>query len=127
MNTMKQNFIYIRAAHEYDAENNISAQRKSIYRYRQLHPDLPDHFDEIVDIGCSGFDNNAPGLTKLLQLVEQDKVGTIIVAELSRLTRNCDLARYYMEELFPKHRVHFIIASDKDEPTSEITVKRASE
>ena len=124
---MKQNFIYIRAAHEHDAENNISAQRKSIYHYRQLHPELPDNFEEIIDSGYSGFDNNAPGRTKLLQLVEQNKVGTIIVAELSRLTRDYDLATYYIEELFPKHHVHFIIACDKGEPTSEITVKRVSE
>lgn len=100
--------MYLRVAHKDENRTGISAQREIICNYRQKHTALPEYFEEIIDEGYSGFDGNAPGLKRIIQLIKQNKVAILIVSDLSRLTRDCNKARMYMEELFPNHNVHFI-------------------
>lgn len=83
---------------------------------------MPEHFEEIIDEGYSGFDSKAPGLERIIQLIEQDKVSILIVAELSCFTRDYRKAKMYMEEAFPKHNVHFVVVNS-NEDTPEIQLK----
>ena len=124
MSSEKLNLVYIRVANTADSENSIATQRNCIFRYQQKHPDLTEHCEEIIDSGYSGLDSQAPGLVRLLQLVKQDLVAIIIVSDLSRLTRNHKLARYYIEDLFPKHHVQLIVACESENNFPEITIEK---
>lgn len=91
---------------------SISSQRFCIQRFlRDQHMD-PDSFEEIADDGYSGTTMRRPGMNKLLKLVEQGKVRTVIVRDLSRFARNYLEAGHYLEFIFPAYGVRFISIND---------------
>ena len=103
------NIAYMRVAHRTNDETEITKQKKRITTYRQQHPELPSHFEEIIDNGYSGFDDDAPGIQRILKLIKENKIAFLIVSDLSRLTRDPHKANIFMEQLFPSHNVNFII------------------
>lgn len=120
MNTEKLNFMYIRVASkeankdlgQNTVTNGILMQRELLNQYRHAHPTLPAEFEEVVDDGYSGIGEAAPGLKKILDLVEQNKVACIIVTDISRLSRNPVIASTYLEDKFPAHGIRFISVKD---------------
>ena len=56
---------------------------------------------------------NRPGMRRLLNLVENSKVRTIIVRDLSRFARNYLEAGHYLEFVFPAYGVRFISINDQ--------------
>lgn len=120
MSDERLNFVYLRLSKEdgdvadgYSEESqSIASQRSCIRQYRRAHPDLPAHFEELVDDGYSGTHFERPGIKKLLNLVEMGRVGTIIVRDLSRFARNYLEAGHYLEFVFPAHDVRFISIND---------------
>ena len=125
MHSDRLNIVYLRVAHKTENGAGISAQRECILKFRHNHPELPEHFDEIIDEGYPGFDSNAPGLKKIIQLIKENKVAILIVSDLSHLTRDYRKAREYMEELFPSHNVDFIVVN-ADDNSPEIHLKEYS-
>lgn len=96
-----------------DSEScSISSQRTCIQQFLAACPDLPDTCAEIVDDGCSGTNLERPGMQRLLQLVDEGKVGTIVVRDLSRFSRNYLEAGHYLEFVFPALDVRFISIND---------------
>ena len=79
---------YVRVSTEQQAETGVSldAQAEKI-RAMAIVQDA-DLVDVIIDAGVSAKDLNRPGLARLLALVEQRNVDTVIVAKLDRLTRS---------------------------------------
>lgn len=116
----KYSFDYLRLSKEdgdvvdgiSEESQSIASQRACIRQYRMMHPDLPEHFDELVDDGFSGTHFERPGIQKILKLVEQDRVDTIIVRDLSRFARNYLDAGHFLEFVFPAHSVRFIAIND---------------
>ena len=97
-----------------DAEESFSigSQRLCIQRYIQQHPDLGNNFEELLDDGYTGTNFKRPGIMKLLELVESDRVRTIIVRNLSRFARNYLEAGHFLEFVFPAFGVRFISIND---------------
>ena len=62
----------------------------------------------IVDDGCSGTNFNRPGWNDLIALVEENKVGTIIVKDMSRLGRDYLKVGFYTEVMFVEKNIRFI-------------------
>lgn len=91
---------------------SIASQRDCIKRY--IHDELPgeDVFEEIADDGYSGTNMQRPGIQRLLQLVMDGKVKTIVVRDLSRFARNYLEAGHYLEFIFPAYDVRFISIND---------------
>lgn len=117
----KQDFYYLRLSKEDgDTEEgsaeescSITSQRDCIKRYLQEYHFSADEFEEIVDDGYSGTSMNRPGMRRLLSLVENGKVRTIIVRDLSRFARNYLEAGHYLEFVFPAYGVRFISINDQ--------------
>ena len=65
-----------------------------------------------VDDGYSGTNYNRPDFQRLLALVEDGKVGIIIVKDLSRLGRDYLQTGYYRDVVFPEHDTRFIAIND---------------
>ena len=73
----------------------------------------PNSFEEISDDGYSGTSMMRPGMRRLLQLVDQGVVRTIVVRDLSRFARNYLEAGHYLEFVFPSYGVRFISINDQ--------------
>ena len=75
-----------------------------------------NHFTNILflyDDGITGVKTKRPGFQKLLSMIQEDKVGILIVTDLSRLYRNQSEANYMMEILFPSMGIRFIALSER--------------
>lgn len=116
----KKDYYYLRLSKEDgDVEDgtveescSIQSQRACIQRYLKDQSFLDDTFEELVDDGFSGTNMNRPGIRQLLRLVEEGKVRTIIVRDLSRFARNYLEAGHYLEFIFPAYDVRFISIND---------------
>lgn len=94
--------------------DSISAQRLCIGNFVQENFNTSaEHFQEFVDDGYSGTNMNRPAMKRLLKLVEQGQVRTIIVRDLSRFARNYLEAGHYLEYVFPAYGVRFISINDR--------------
>ena len=65
-----------------------------------------------VDDGYSGTNYNRPDFQRMLNLVEDEKVGIVCVKDLSRLGRDYLQTGFYTEVVFPEHNVRFIAIND---------------
>ena len=116
--------IYLRLSNDESAENesnSIVNQRKMLSDYvneqgfRNVH--------EFCDDGWSGTEfNHRPDFQNMISMVKDDKIGIVIVKDLSRLGREHIQLGIITEFVFPEHNVRFIalqdgIDSSKDEET----------
>jgi len=65
-----------------------------------------------VDDGYSGTNYDRPDFQRMMSLVEEGKVGAIIVKDFSRLGRDYLKTGYYTEVIFPEYDVRFIAIND---------------
>lgn len=92
---------------------SITSQRMCVQQFLWAHPELGDGFKEFSDDGYSGTNMERPGIQRLLRLVEQGLVRTIVVRDLSRFARNYLEAGHYLEFVFPAYGVRFISINDR--------------
>lgn len=95
---------------------SISSQRMCIGQFisGNLKMDTTEfEYEEILDDGFSGTNMERPGMSKLLRMVKEGMVDTIIVRDLSRFARNYIEVGYYLEFVFPTYNVRFISIDDK--------------
>lgn len=71
-----------------------------------------ENIETFVDDGYSGVSFNRPDFQRLLELMEQGKVSTLITKDLSRLGRNYIEVGNYTEILFPRWNVRYIAVND---------------
>ena len=91
---------------------SISSQRRCINNYIASHADLDGNFEDFIDDGFSGTSMDRPAMRKLLKLVEDGKVHTIIVRDLSRFARDYLEAGHFLEFVFPACGVRFISVNE---------------
>ena len=86
--------------------NSIVNQKAILKKYSQEQGFRNIQF--FVDDGYSGANFNRPDWKRMIELVENDKVGVIIAKDMSRIGRNYLEVGLYTEMLFPEHDVRFI-------------------
>ena len=86
--------------------NSIVNQKNILSKYAKENGFKNIQF--IVDDGFSGTNFNRPGWNELLGLIEDNKVGTIIVKDMSRLGRDYLKVGFYTEILFVEKNIRFI-------------------
>jgi len=91
---------------------SITSQRLCVQQFLAAHKELGSDFEEFSDDGYSGTNMERPGIQRLLRLVEQGVVKTIVVRDLSRFARNYLEAGHYLEFIFPAYGVRFISIND---------------
>ena len=105
---------------EKDESESISNQRSLLREYVSIHADLSDsEILEFCDDGWSGTNFNRPDWTRLMALVEDGRVGTIIVKDMSRLGRDYLKVGYYTEMIFPEADVRFIAINNGVDSASQ--------
>ena len=94
-----------------DESNSISSQRKIAREF--CNRELPEaELYELIDDGYTGTNFNRPAMRRLLKLVREEKVRTILVKDLSRFGRNYLDVGYYLEYFFPLYNVRFVSIDD---------------
>ena len=90
--------------------NSIKNQKAILQKYADDNGFGNTHF--FVDDGYSGTNFDRPDWQRLMALVEEGGVGTIIVKDMSRLGRDYLKVGYYTEVLFPGSDIRFIAISN---------------
>ena len=75
---------------------------------RYAHDQGFRNIEYFVDDGYSGANFQRPDWQRMMELVEADKVGVLLVKDMSRAGRNYLEVGFYTEILLPKHNVRFI-------------------
>ena len=105
--------LYCRLSQEDEKEgdsNSIENQKAMLTKYA-----IENGFRNIevfVDDGYSGVFFDRPAFQKILNLIEENKVDTLITKDLSRLGRNYISVGNYIEMEFPHRDVRYIAVND---------------
>ena len=86
--------------------NSIRNQKAILKKYADDNGFTNTEF--FVDDGYSGTNFNRPDWQRLMNEVDENKVGTIIVKDMSRLGRDYLRVGMYTEMIFPKADIRFI-------------------
>lgn len=97
--------------------NSIRNQKAILQKYADDNGFTNAQF--FVDDGYSGTNFNRPDWTRLMTLVEDGQVGTIIVKDMSRLGRDYLKVGYYTEMIFPEADVRFIAINNGVDSASQ--------
>ena len=109
--------IYLRLSLE-DAEdkgesNSISSQRTLLLDYIRHNEELRGkEVSEFCDDGYSGTSMDRPGMQRLLKEIKENRVGCVIVKDMSRFSRDYIELGTYMNQIFPFMGVRFIAVND---------------
>lgn len=90
--------------------NSITNQKEILQKFAITNGFLNTSF--FVDDGYSGTTFNRPGWNSLIEMVNDGKVGTVIVKDLSRLGRDYLKVGLYTDVLFPEADVRFIAVNN---------------
>lgn len=80
-----------------DVSTSITNQKKIIEDYAIAHDIFIKDF--YIDDGCSGYTMERPGFNRLKNDLNNDKISTIIVKDLSRLGRNSPKVQLFLENI----------------------------
>lgn len=113
--------------HSIESES-ISNQRHLLMQYASAH-----HIHvafEFSDDGITGTTQNRKGLQSMFRAIEDGLIDTVLVKDLSRLSRNYIHTGELVEEWFPSHGVRLISVDDSidtaiDSPSNDIFAIRA--
>lgn len=113
--------LYCRLSRDDELEgdsNSIKNQKAILSKYASEHGFANLCF--YVDDGYSGTNFNRPNFQRLIGDVNNGKVGTIIVKDMSRLGRDYLKVGMYTEITFPEANVRFIAINDGVDSDSNI-------
>lgn len=96
-----------------DESNSITSQREILKDYIDSKEEFTGvKIREHIDDGYTGTNFNRPAFQKMINLVKQNKVRTILVKDLSRFARDYIESGAYIEQIFPFMQVRFVSVND---------------
>lgn len=101
--------LYCRLSRDDESQgdsNSIVNQKAYLSRYAKKHSFRNTEF--FVDDGYTGANFQRPDWQRMMVLVEDGKIGTIITKDMSRIGRNYLEVGMYTEITFPQNNVRFI-------------------
>ena len=116
--------IYLRLSEEdykkTDESVSISNQRDYIRSYIENENSLKNsEIEEYIDDGYSATNTNRPSFLRLVDDIKGGKVGTIIVKDMSRFSRDYILLGDYLSNIFPFLKIRFIAINDNYDSLKE--------
>ena len=96
-----------------EESNSIGSQRKYLLEYIGCGPRLADsEVIEFCDDGFTGTNMERPGMQEMLKQVRQNRIGCILVKDMSRFSRDYIEMGTYLSQIFPFMGVDFIAIND---------------
>ena len=116
--------IYLRLSEEdykkTDESVSIVNQRDYIRSYIENEDSLKNsEIEEYVDDGYSATNTNRPSFLRLIEDIKGDRVGTIIVKDMSRFSRDYILLGDYLSNILPFLKIRFIAINDNYDSLKE--------
>ena len=116
--------IYLRLSeedyHKVDESVSIVNQRDYIKSYIENEASLKScEIEEYVDDGYSATNTNRPSFLRLIEDIKSGKVGTIIVKDMSRFSRDYILLGDYLSNILPFLKIRFIAINDNYDSLKE--------
>lgn len=116
--------IYLRLSeedyHKVDESVSIVNQRDYIKSYIENETSLKScEIEEYVDDGYSATNTNRPSFLRLIEDIKSGKVGTIIVKDMSRFSRDYILLGDYLSNILPFLKIRFIAINDNYDSLKE--------
>lgn len=116
--------IYLRLSEEdykkTDESISIVNQRDYIRSYIENENSLKDNeIEEYIDDGYSATNTNRPSFLRLIDDIKNDRVGTIIVKDMSRFSRDYILLGDYLSNILPFLKIRFIAINDNYDSINE--------
>ncbi len=90
--------------------SGIESQRLMLSEFANAHG--IEIFGEYIDDGYSGTVFDRPSFCRMLEDIEDGRINTVIVKDMSRLGRNYIATGELTEVYFPEHLVRFIAIND---------------
>lgn len=112
-NENKITALYCRLSHDdmlQGDSNSIKNQKQILSEYADKNGYANCRF--YVDDGISGTTFDRAGFQSMIGDIENGKVSTVIVKDMSRFGRDYLKVGYYTEVMFVEHGVHFIAVND---------------
>lgn len=113
MELIKYGAIYLRLSRDDNNRNeseSIANQRRLLMQYAAVNQ-IPVRY-EFLDDGITGTTQNRKGLQQMFQAIEDGRIDTVLVKDLSRLSRNYIHTGTLIEEWFPAHGIRLISVDD---------------
>ncbi|CAL7880338.1 Recombinase [Fusobacterium necrophorum subsp. funduliforme] len=116
--------IYLRLSEEdykkTDESVSISNQRDYIRSYIENEDSLKNsEIEEYIDDGYSATNTNRPAFLRLVDDIKGGKVGTIVVKDMSRFSRDYILLGDYLSNILPFLKIRFIAINDNYDSLKE--------
>ena len=105
--------LYCRLSRDDGAEgdsNSVANQKRMLTKYAKENGFGNTRF--YVDDGYTGTNFNRPGFQQMLEDIEMGYISTIIVKDMSRLSRDYLQVGYYTDTYFPDRNIRFIAVND---------------
>ena len=99
---MKITALYMRISKHDDLDESYSIQNQRKFLLDYVENNGFGNIAQFIDDGLTGVNTNREAFQRLLQLVEEDQIGTVIVKDLSRLGRDHIEIGKYVEYCFHK-------------------------
>lgn len=99
-------YIRVSSLDQVRDEQSLPRQKEQIAAYCKLKR-LSEPMI-IADEGVSGFKENRQGFQKLVDLCKQGRVATLIIYDLSRLSRSVRVTLEFIDELIQKQGIEFV-------------------
>lgn len=98
---------YVRVSTDEQAEQGLSidTQKSRLLAYCQSRG--WQIYDFYIDDGYSGKDLGRPGIARLLRDIEENRIDTVLVLKLDRLSRRQKDILYLLEDIFEPNKVDF--------------------
>lgn len=96
----------------YIAQDSISIQNQKSFITDYCDKHNYKIVDYYVDDGYSGTNFDRPKFKEMIYDIENNKINTVIVKDLSRFGRDHIKTDYYLETYFPDRNIRFIAISD---------------
>jgi DNA invertase Pin-like site-specific DNA recombinase len=112
-NLVSRAALYCRLSKDDDVHGDsesIKTQKAMLTQYAEEHG--ISVYDIYVDDGYSGLDFERPDFQRMIEDIENGKIGTVITKDLSRLGRDHLKVGFYTEIYFPTKHVRYIAIND---------------
>ena len=96
-----------------EESNSVVNQRSLLHDFVKEHPEFSgEEVEEFVDDGYSGTNFERPAFQRMIELVKQRVITTVIAKDFSRFGRDYIEVGDYMERIFPFMGVRFLSVGD---------------
>lgn len=114
----KRTIGYVRCSTQGQVRDGESLERQVEQIRAYCHRKCLENVEIIEDAGLSGFKDNRPGFQRLLQLCRSGQVNSVVIYDLSRLSRSVRTTLAFIEDTIGKNGIEFVsIQNDIDTST----------